>query len=425
MIGARIEISAVLEVLSPLHVGSGQSKSAADGEGTLALVQTDVDGNPCLPGSSIKGVLREMFGRPSPLFGYEPDAGSEDADSDAPDNENAGARAGHAIFWTAKVEPGGAKLAVEHRTAIDAAAGVAQRARLFQAQVVPVGTRFRLDIALQDGRNQAATDLAQVLKTLMVPEAVAFGRNTRQGYGRLRLDRKTLAARRICPVDGLSDEGAAWRHAIDQAPYLPRPGQTIPLRLTCDGPFAVLDHAGKDQDEDGVQLRALGDPDARLPRIPGASLAGALRARFAWFMANRPGGDGDDKDKAFTNLADLTVSERLFGVTGWRGRVGIAPAANVTAAAVDALTSVKLDRFSGAPIDNALFTTQVYSRVTADLDLTLDNSRGDADAKVLFAEDDKVFADFIKDLTDPVWGGLDLGHGSNKGFGWFTVERRS
>ncbi len=89
------------------------------------------------------------------------------------------------------------------------------------------------------------------------------------------------------------------------------------------------------------------------------------------------------------------------------------------------ITSVKLDHFSGAPIDKALFSTKVVVGVRLEIALALESRRdadpekrggaGDADEKVA-----KLFKELIEDIRGD---GLTLGHGANKGFGWFKFER--
>ena len=79
------------------------------------------------------------------------------------------------------------------------------------------------------------------------------------------------------------------------------------------------------------------------------------------------------------------------------------------------ISSVRIDRFSGAPVDNALFTSAVF--VGTRLRLTISaSSRGKA---TLTSEDIGLAEMIIDDIKE---NGLVLGHGGNKGFGWFDVE---
>ena len=81
MIGERIEITGRLEVLTPLHIGTGEwreveregnkkkvdpkgdGKQVAEEKATMqvAAIARDQHNDPYLPGSTLKGVLRRVF----------------------------------------------------------------------------------------------------------------------------------------------------------------------------------------------------------------------------------------------------------------------------------------------------------------------------------------------------------------------------
>ena len=117
------------------------------------------------------------------------------------------------------------------------------------------------------------------------------------------------------------------------------------------------------------------------------------------------------------DVGKLSSVERLFGVTGWRGRVIVGDLAwaapPVAADAIQDLTSVSIDRFTGGGRDGALYTTQVFLDPAFDLRARLDRTGA------LVTDDDAALFDaLIADLTT---NGLFLGHGAAKGFGWFAV----
>src|SRR5205823_4997521 len=155
-----------------------------------------------------------------------------------------------------------------------------------------------------------------------------------------------------------------------------------------------------------------------LPLVLGSSISGALRSRATWLAALDAHRRGDpmpaSNDRVVLHprdIASLTSVERLFGVAGFRGLLQI-DSILVHEAEPWCVTSVKLDRFSGAPIDNALFTTETFvgARLTVQLRLV---SRGGT------APEDKDKKWFDALLADVGRNGLQLGHGRNKGFGWF------
>lgn len=94
------------------------------------------------------------------------------------------------------------------------------------------------------------------------------------------------------------------------------------------------------------------------------------------------------------------------------------------------ITSVKLDRFTGGPVDNALFTTGAFTGVRLKLELALtrrrsfEPERGSPPARKPDFEPTADDLDLFKLLCDDIEkNGLDLGSGSSKGFGWFVKER--
>jgi hypothetical protein len=81
--------------------------------------------------------------------------------------------------------------------------------------------------------------------------------------------------------------------------------------------------------------------------------------------------------------------------------------------------SVRIDRLSGGPVDNALFGTEGRFGTAYVVELvTVDRKAGRADA----ADADAAFRTYLNELTHEVWGGLMLGHATNRGYGWFKVE---
>ena len=418
MIGRRVDLSLDLQVVTPVHVGTGSMAPDPDDrqnedtekdevKGEIAQIHVDHRNRPYIPGSSLKGVLREMFG-PGLIFGSGPDATAESP-----------GRRGEATFWPAFAAEGGQTL-VEQRTAMDEGSGVAKDSRLYKTLYVQPGTCFRLEISLRDTEPEAAADLASMLKTLQGGEHLHIGRGTRQGYGALLAKVDSLQAESICPINGTADLSSAWRDKIEAAEPVSLPRKRIRLRLKSVSPFSILDHTAQPNadDERAPQLKALGSGEDDYTSLTGSSLMGAIRASFSRHLADEGADSRDDKDKQFTDATNLSPTERLFGVSGWRGLLGLSSIETETAGELTELTSVKLDRFSGAPVDNALFTTELWTGNTYLVDLIYATRKREDDA----GADLEVIEGFVRHLTDKVWGGLTLGHGGNKGFGWFEVE---
>ena len=125
---------------------------------------------------------------------------------------------------------------------------------------------------------------------------------------------------------------------------------------------------------------------------------------------------GDKKAETMVRGPDdvktLTQTERLFGVTGFRARLAI-DRLEVKKAEDFEISSVKLDRFTGGPMDNALFKTQAHRDVEVHVSLRLAHA---TEADVTFTE--QLITDICREGEV-----LVLGHGGSKGFGWFNVAR--
>ena len=107
----------------------------------------------------------------------------------------------------------------------------------------------------------------------------------------------------------------------------------------------------------------------------------------------------------------LTRTERLFGVAGWRGLVRLG---NVALSGGERMsrqgTGIALDRFSGAVLDGKLFFSDAWTGLTLTFTLGLDPDRPRG-------EEDEVLLDVL--VAEIQEEGLQLGHGTNRGFGWF------
>lgn len=445
----RYEITATLDVLSPLHVGSGgtrlleRTRVAGDNEPQpeVAAIARDGNGKPYLPASSVKGVLRReaeglfppedrkqdtrdkvctLFGTIRTESGKTPQEGQKGlvnfrgaSASALPDVSDApyGDTADNGVFVIA-------------RTAINPATGTAADHRLFFREAVAPGAQFpfRADIEVR-GENaearakEALEDLLPVLARLTLEVGIGFGASQADGDGRLRLDPTTLSiSRRSIGVDG-----TLVMEPVDVA--LPEscekelPQRIEAFKLACRGPFLVVDSSrlrkGGDQADKTKPHLSPQTLDGQQPYIGGAGISGALRSRAGW-LQQLNGGPADNERELCVDPATLSSVQRLFGVTGFRGLVTLRAIA-VTGAKEWNVMSVKLDRFSGAPMDNQLFKTMAYVGTQLSFELEL----GPRTATMGPIQTDIKLFDALCD--DVRRNGLELGHGTSKGFGWFEA----
>lgn len=466
MFARRVVIEGTLAVLSPLHVGSGDCDDdpaidlsdedrerlgfGANERPESARVVRDVNGRPYIPGTSLKGVLRaaaQAAGYEKPLiealFGDIKHTDTERGVMGAltifgAELERPVSASGRPAFEK-KNERIASSLALSARTAIEDGRGVVDEHKLFYAEEVVPGTTFRFRACYQppsatglaEGREQAIGDLlCQLLALMASDDGIALGRGTADGAGRVHVGDWKLTHEKVDETGVFArDPDPPYRIEIGADSAITRPGHWVELTLSGEGPFFVDDwwyarqqtkkKQGKpardrDKAEQEPQLAALREarPGNR-PILPGTSLMGVLRARAEWLekLMDANGewpisGDGP------------TLAERLFGTTDRRARLVLDKLELADGAASMLATSVRLDRFSGAPIDGALFSVDCFVDPVFHATLRL---VPESDPSVHRAVD-SLFQSLLRDVET---NGLMLGHAGNRGFGWFTVERKA
>jgi len=443
---ARISLTFDVVLLSPLHVGSGKSHPVAAVEGDplsntrpdVAAIQRDADGLPFLPGSTLKGLFRRLA-RTQHLDPKETEKllGSPMTRGALIISGSRRYKPGQAaeLPYADRSSPGELKegVYVVAGTRIEGAIGVAHSSSLRHAQAVAKGAVFSLALAIEtrgpDAGPRADAALAllrPLLALLCLPEGQAIGAHQADGDGRIQLLKDTLRITKAA----LDTKGEFLPRPLPNA--LPAVSAVAPvkcwkLRLHCDGPFAVLDpyyaRLRQRQPDPGIAAQRAQRRSSTTPEIPGASLAGALRARAAWLagldaLANGRDPVPDDPTVVYDRINGpaLTPVQRLFGATGFAALLRIEALTVESGAKIQTIHSVKLDRFTGGPMSGALFGTEIFLGVTAHLVLALHDRGGMAQPTL----DDIALADTLK--ADLHKNGILLGHGTNKGFGWFTVS---
>ncbi|MBB4285421.1 RAMP superfamily CRISPR-associated protein [Roseospira goensis] len=453
----RYDIKGTLETLAPLHVGTGEWRKVAtvkgkDGANTrpdVAALMRDATGTPMLPSTTLKGMLRGLAASlGNKIAKLDADALMGEIKGTAEEDEKGrplprGSMGLLTVFCAPRTdavpdasampfadarpiaqEGLGDGVFVAARTRIDGASGTASDATLFFQEMVAKGTRFafRCRIEARAGRIDKAEQALETLKVLLAAltadEGVPLGKGQADGLGRVRLRPQTLSVtRRTVADDGTFTKTPVEDFALPEV-IAPPEVDRIPIRLRCDGPFAVIDASHKRErgrhegEEETPHLSAQRETEA-LPLLLGTGVSGALRARAAWLWARdaatirAAAGETEGPVLDDTTVGPKDPVERLFGRTGFRGLLSLS-GMTIAADAPLNLTSVRIDRFSGAPVDNALFTTAAFIGVDLSFTLTLGGSATTIDRALFNA--------LCRDIKAT---GLMLGHGTNKGFGWF------
>lgn len=474
MYGERIELVTTIVTLSPLHVGGALDSdwSAPTREEEIAVVQRDARGAPYIPGSSLKGAFRSLLSGFPETKGFIVDVFGEALDEDT-------GKPGNLVVHGAEfVSPGpmqgrrerredlrtfdGSTWGwVSSRTAIDGKTGTAEANKLFKAEVVAPGATFRLRLTINGMMNDidgAMGDaLARLFACLAAPDGIAVGRGKGDGWGRLRLSGPEHVitfdkAEATCIVGGRvstnanhPDGRSITAVVADKAEALAadgHPGIRRILSLTTRDPFLVkVENPEVERRDDGKgagnRLVGMRSGDGR-PELPGSSVMGALRAEAEWLWAiekkrtngreaefttsGTAGQPSEPVKRLFGLTADATrdFRKRSRDLTGWAGLLRLVSVENIddTPPTTKTLSSVRIDRLSAEPFGGGLFTVEAFVEPTFRVVLALDERRSPS------ANDVKFLDTLIALLTsEGPEGGIYLGHGSNRGFGWFDVTR--
>lgn len=456
---------------------------ADDGKSEVACVQKDARNAPIIPGSSLKGTLHalaklmeddekiveELFGAPL----------NDEKDAATRATERSG-RPGRLTVRAAEfLSPGqmkerregeGDRLSydgrefgwITARTAIDDGSGTADANKLFRAELVAPGATFVMKLVfagtLDDLRGDLGDTLCGLLAIMAGTDGIALGRGRGDGWGRLRLrsdERGRVMLRRVertsiegasvttssSAPDGTSIAEFLSDRILEKGTIAIPGGPRWVIGLTTDEPFLVkVENPRRDKKvgEKGAANGLIAMRDGRgLPELPGSSFMGALRARADWYTAlGRAGSDGLLPGRPIEGH-EGTVSdpiERLFGpsaenirkmrldkrsLTGWAGLlrvVSIVYGGPRTPTSKE-MSSVRIDRFSAEPFAGGLFTVDVFVEPKFKVVLELDGSRAIDPRDTAFVED------LLNWMSERKPGrGIVLGHGGNRGFGWFEVE---
>lgn len=434
MIGPITKISFDVAATEPFHIGSGDTETIEtnDGETSEVAKVVRVGDQVVAPGSSIKGALRAMASRQFAAEDVETLFGPAEL------RTAADGRMGLLTCWSAigEAEPHNSS-----RTAIDGASGTAAEHRLFHQEHAPAGLGLRLRFALSPRAD--TTVLKALIAEICAPNlGLSLGKGSNGGAGRFVGDPKTLVVQ-FLGLPGAEDDNQSeeWRRDIGIA-STSRHTQTIitPLRLTCRDLFISLGEKTVSEGNAANTLKALRDhSNGEKAALPATTVRGALRARAVWLSRCIDEGHRDNRDlildqtalapsadlqeaRAIVNrIESLSATELLFGVNGWKGVLGVRGINHVSQNDWLTLQSVKLDRFSGGPMPGALFAVEAAVTPVFDLTLRLDSLRLEAAGDVAAAKARSLYDAVVASVAED---GLMLGHGTNKGYGWFDGQCR-
>lgn len=421
----RLYIKGMLEVVSPLIVGSGEDELA-----DIQLVR-DWNETPFIPGTAIAGAARHYLdeacastngvekGFVNILFGQKAQKNEDTTQS-------------LITFYDAK--PRGnihEKLALRDGVALDFVTKTAKKGEKYDYEIIECGQQFdfRLEVlfrACHNGNRNKMKDLLFALLTALKHKQIAFGAKTRRGFGMVKLIDENVLALNIAnsPDDverwinfSWDEQAASWcdsekTYALTQL----RQGQldlsssdTVKMRVDFKIPYSILirHYSSDPQDPDTSHLTSLYPlEDGQLKPfsiIPGTSWNGAIRHAIHHIL----------RDLNQPEVID-TITNDLFGYVDETEKEARASRVLVRESRIDggeqlAYTRNKVDRFTGGVVDSALFDEKPHYGGKVELHLTIKNAQDWEIGLLLLA---------LKDLGNgiqPVGGAANIGRGILEG----------
>lgn len=437
----------VLEAETPLAVGSGENNILTD-----ALVATDVNGLPYIPGTSIAGVVRSML-----------DKSCADSFFGIKGVDNMQGEGSRIIFTEAKIVNSKgvvmdgllskaalsdsllkhySDLPVRQHVRINAR-GTTDQGGKFDEQVVFAGTRFCFEIEMV-GTKEDAHYFDDALNQIH-DQSFRLGSGTRNGFGKMSIIASETKTRTLdLTLDQDRAEYLGKTSALDSDYWKSHGGSfkrngssskmwtTYPLTVSPLNFFHVGSGFG-DEDVDMAPVKArrvdwssgVGVLKDNLVLIPGSAIKGALSHRTAFHWNRLHDCYAGDPN---TKTGNVNPAVRLlFGYEDQHSRTqrrGIVMISDIIDAPADdkVIYHVKIDRFTGGFSKGALFSEKSTFGQGRQYHTTISIASKEVccltdDERDVYDEALQAFWYAVDDLCN---GRLPLGGSTSKGNGIFT-----
>ncbi len=462
----RWQITAQFETRSSLHIGSSEyihRKGIENDEKPVDInsVMTGNDERPIIPGSTLKGKLRQWLVNQNvdtslmeSVFGKEHDEQEEDEQK----RQGSGGRAEfHDAplckilrgkqpypYWQAERQTW-----VMASTAIDRHTQTALDKSLHYTEAVPPGVHFRIMISGVMKDREVNLLLAALQACRDSETGISLGAGDADGMGKVGLygdilaeymDSNSISAWLNSMTDFSKEDSSPLmammamddptctlkldkteiRERIKEATAqcIPQPPNLqLDVTLQFDGPFLVSDPVHKEKiDPEQPDLIPLRDKDGK-PMLPTSSLRGALRSQAERIVRTLGGHCCDTATPCLSvckkeDVANLCPVCQVFGAAGWKTTLRIHDFACIQVdRSLNRQDFVAIDRFHGGGKDEAKFAVEHSERPCFKGRLEL-SPRVESWGKGLLAL-------VLRDLQE---GDITFGLGANKGYGHLQTE---
>jgi len=416
----------MMECLTPLHCGSGQEDKLQD-----QPVARDAYDLWRIPGSSIAGVLRHLAdrideGMARELFGEQKGTESRASLIWCPDALLVDFDGRTALMKVLEGKDVSMRLGpyVRDHVNIDLQTGTAKDGGKFDAEIVPAGTRFLLEIVLDGWNIKESVEQTAFFDKLCAHVAeglLPLGGKNGMGYGRYRALEWQYREIDLHSLRGMQIYLNLTRHAMlnkDEGTDIPLPSAEVAgsarglngmleIPFRSDGPLLIGGGSVMDSNADIVFARTpVADYDTNDVRmvfaLPGSSIKGALRHR-AYHILEALGAKPEP------------IMDALFGHVkddgGQCGKISVEDCVLHLQKGEKNVQHVAIDRFTGGALAGALFNEAPIWQTGLSVPIRLHLTGVEAhEAALVFHA-----------LLDLAEGGLPLGSGGNRGNGVLTL----
>lgn len=431
----------VIEAETPLAVGSGDKDVLTD-----ALIATDVNGLPYIPGTAIAGVVRHMIEEVKPedfnvnkIFGFQDKKdgqGSEiifteakilNSKGEVVDGMNLKAKEDSLLKYYDE-------LPIRQHVRINEK-GVTDKSGKFDEQVIFAGTRFCFEMEMV-AKGKSIDNFNKILEQVQ-SQTFRIGGGTRCGFGKIKvvdLQKRTLDLQKTDDLQlylekssKLAYSWSGWENKDIKADRNHSGWTKYELNLIPDDFFLFGSGFGDDEvDMTPVKEKKViwkdgkGELTEELVLIPATSVKGALAHRVAYHynrLKERFAGCIGEKEPKVGNENEAV--QVLFGYENQeakkqvRGNLLFSDVIEDKRLNDKILNHVAIDRFTGGAIDGALFSEKTTYGNGQEFTLTIL-------AKCDALKGDKIQDSLEAAMIDICKGLLPLGGGVNRGNGAFT-----
>jgi len=431
-----LEFTCSLQFAAPVHVGSGQRLSPY----TDAPILLDPAGGEWLPGTSVRGVIRDWCEREACLLGITDDVikmlfGPHQHDTGDNDFDRQGRLTVYDIAIKERSRP-----QIRDHVRFDEQHGAAQKGGKFDSEIAWIKSGVLRFVYQGDGSADPQVLLLKSFTDALSDGVISFGAKQGSGYGSVKVTRSSWRQIRRCNTAELTqylrhrlgnNGGSPWTDitttisqlktstarasAVSTGVAPPLSWIAMDIEIAFDGPALTVGVFGgrltdKTDERDADATYAVDSAGA--PVFPGSALRGAARAR-AFRIARSLDDLRKDSSAQCRRIADL-----LFGTTKKRGLVsfGDGTVEIESSTEVRALNHVAIDRVTGFAASGRLFSAAALSSPVFNSRILLRWNDGDEDHQAALAL-------LLLTLRDIDEGWVGLGSRTTRGYGHVKTYR--